>query len=202
MSIDIEVTNSLNRSLSEALQHALQQTDLARFMAHVELTILRRTAKGEFLPGSSPNAEEYSTTPFARPAGGLKTEVQNAADSNDTVASYITKDEDLWLIFEGGYKALRALQGLKTDTVDLIASGRMLDGMRSKSMRRSDGTLRMEVGYIQGMSEARDIELANYHNRLGAGKSKTIRKFVGLTDEETDKLLAIMEADIKRRLRL
>lgn len=202
MSIDIDVTNTLASRLSDALQHALQQTDLARFMAHVELTILQRTAKGEFLPGSSPEAEEYSTTPFARPAGGLSQDVQDAADSDRTVASYFTNDDDLWLVFEGGYKALRALQGLKTDTVDLFVSGDMLQGLRSKGLRRSDGTLRMEVGYIKGMSPARAIELANYHNRLGAGKSKTIRKFVGLTDEELADLIDTMEADLKRRMRL
>ena len=198
--IELEIKEDLDRSLSEELRRALRWTDTVRVLANIEQTILRRTIKGEFLPGSSPGADEYSTTPFARPAGGLSDEVHQSAENDAEVSSYFTKDEDLWMTFEGGYKQLRALKGLPTGHVDLYETGGMLAGLRSRAETDDDGNLNMEAGYIKGLSPARAIELANYHNRLGAGKAETIRKFVGLTDPEADDILDDLENDITRRL--
>jgi len=198
--INVEIRDDLDRSLGDELRRALWAVDVARFLANVEQTILRRTAGGEFLEGSSPGAESYSTTPFARPAGGLSNRVHQSAENDSGVSSYFTKDEALWMTFGGGYKQLRELKGLPTGHVDLYDNGGMLAGLRSRADTDTDGDLEMEVGYIEGLSPGRAIELANYHNRLGAGKSEMIRKFVGLTDEEANDILDDLEADIQRRL--
>lgn len=198
--LDVDVKDNLDRSLADELRRALRSVDTARVLANIEQTIWRRTVRGEFLEGSSPQADDYSTTPFARPAGGLGEDVHQAVENDANASAYFTKEEDLWMTFEGGYKQLREMQNLQTGHVDLYDTGGMLQGMRGRAETGTDGTLDLEVGYIEGLSPARAIELANYHNRLGAGKAETIRKFVGLTTEENKNVLDNLEADIKRRL--
>lgn len=198
--LDVDVKDNLDRSLADELRRALRSVDTARVLANIEQIILRRTVRGEFLEGSSPQADDYSTTPFARPAGGLSGDVHQQVEQDANASAYFTKEEDLWMTFEGGYKQLREMKGLQTGHVDLYDTGGMLQGMRGRAETGTDGTLDLEVGYIEGLSPARAIELANYHNRLGAGKAETIRKFVGLTTEENKNVLDNLEADIKRRL--
>ena len=198
--IEVEVKEKLHRTLEGALRAALRSVDVARTMARMEYTMKARTARGEFLEGSSPGADSYSTEPFARPAGGLPQKVHAAAEEGSGIGSYFTKDDDLWLIFEGGYKQLRELKGLQTAHVDLFDTGFMLGGMRSRGRQESGGDIEMEVGYIEGLSPAEAIELANYHNRLGAGKSQTVRKFIGFTKKEADDILDGLEQDIEKGL--
>jgi hypothetical protein len=199
--LDVDVREDLNTSLAGALRSALRSVDVARTLARIEYTIKTRVARGEFLPGSSPGAESYSTEPFARPAGGLPQKVHDAAEKEGSgVASYFTKDEDLWMTFEGGYKQLREMKGLQTARVDLMDTGQMLAGMRAQAAREPGGDLQMEVGYIEGLSPAEAIQLANYHDRLGAGKSQVVRKFIGLTDTEAETILDDLEDEIEEGL--
>ena len=172
--------------LSGEIEQAIKAVRTDRILAQVEFIVLRRTQRGEFLPGSSSGAGSYSTNPFARPAGGLPERVHDIAEQSDDV-SYFTTSDNLWMVFEKGYKQLRQMKGLPSDTVDLRDRGTMLDGMRSQS-RSKGAQVSMEFGYIEGYSPAESVKLADYHNRLGAGPNKVIRRFVGLKDNEEKKV--------------
>ena len=159
----------------------------------------RRTQRGEFLEGSSEGAESYSQKPYAQPAGSLTDQVRDSLP-DDEVSYFTTSDDDLWLVVEGGYEAVRRAKGLPTDTVDLSVTGSMLEGMRSESTRRGDELLEMLVGYIEGASPQEAMQIARYHNVEGAGKNEIKRVFVGLTEQEADDVLDDLEEDISEGL--
>lgn len=183
--------------LGGEIERAVQSIRTDRIMAQIESIILLRTQRGEFLSGSSSGAGSYSTDPFARPAGGLPERVHDIADQSDDVVSYFTKAGDLWMVFERGYKQLRQMKGLPSDSVDLRDRGTMLDGMRSQA-RSKEARVEMDVGYIEGYSPAESVTLAEYHNRLGAGPNKVIRRFVGLTEQEEKKVTDQAMRDVDR----
>jgi len=197
--IQIRVDDDLPEGFSEALQSAIAGLKTSKIMAQAELIMKQRTQDGEFLDGSSPEADSYSTKPYAQPAGSLTDQVRESLP-DDEVSYFTTSDDDLWLVVEGGYEAVRRAKGLPTDTVDLSVTGQMLSGMRSQAGRESDGELEMLVGYIEGVSPQEAIQIARYHNVEGAGKNEIKRVFVGLTESEADDVLDSMEKDINRGL--
>jgi hypothetical protein len=196
--ITIRVTDDMPEGFEEAFQDALAGVRTRRLMARAESMIRRRTQRGEFLSGSSPGAESYSDEPYAQPAGSLTDQVRDALPEDET-SYFMTSGEDLWLVVEGGYEAVRRAKGLPTSRVDLTDTGDMLDAMRSSATRR-DGELDMQVGYIEGASPAEAMQIARYHNVEGAGQSEVKRVFVGLTDQEAEDVLDQAEEDIGRGL--
>lgn len=201
MSTKIEVTSTLKQELSDALRGALKRVRAERAGQQAEAIILRRTQRGEFLQGSSSGASSYSTKPFARPAGGLTERVYDRVSESDRVKYFTSSSGDEWLVFEGGYKQLRQMMGLPTANVDLNVTGQTLQGMRVRVTREGDG-VSIEIGYIEGLSPQEAIQVAEYHNRLGAGKNKVLRKFVGLTSSESDDVVSFLEKELERELDL
>jgi len=197
--IQIRVEDDMPEGFEEAFRSALAGVRTSNVMAEVEQIILHRTQSGEFLEGSSPGAESYSTKPYAQPAGSLTEQVREDLPGDET--SYFTTSEDaLWLVVEGGYEAIRRAKGLPTDHVDMTVTRGMLQGMRSQAGRDSDGNLDMLVGYIDGASPQEAIQLARYHNVEGAGKNEMKRVFVGLTEEEAEDILDDLEDDVTQNL--
>lgn len=91
-----------------------------------------------------------------------------------------------------GHKKKREKGGLQINHVDLFFSGDMLAGMRSRAiLDKSEATV--EYGFIDSESPVRAMELAGYHNETGAGKTHIVREFVGLTDDEIDRVFTVFE---------
>jgi len=195
----IEVEDSMPDGFAEHLRDALAGVRTRRHQARIEHIIQSRTREGEFLEGSSQGAESYSEKPYAQPAGSLTDQVRDQLPE-DEVSYFMTSSEDLWLVVEGGYKAIRRAKGLPTDRVDLTDQGDLLSGIRSDATRDSDGSLEMLVGYIEGLSPSEAIQIARYHNVEGAGKNEVKRVFVGLTSEEAEDVLDDIEEDVNRGL--
>ncbi len=82
--------------------------------------------------------------------------------------------------YSPGYRAEREKKGLQTTRVDLLVTGQMLDATKGRAATFED-QVRLEYGYLDGLSEAEATRIARYHNDLGAGKSRVIRRLVGLT---------------------
>lgn len=97
------------------------------------------------------------------------------------------------------YKKRRTERGLPTDRVTLHYGGEMLDAMRGETKVFQD-RIELHFGYLPNAeSEAR--KLAEYHNNMGAGKARVIRRFIGLSQEEETELIKIAEAQLETKLR-
>ncbi len=89
--------------------------------------------------------------------------------------------------YSKGYRRQREKAGLQTARVDLFVTGRMLDATRARPETFGD-QVRLSYGYIDGLSEAEATRLATYHNSTG----RTVRRFIGLTDDERAQALKIL----------
>ena len=172
-----------NEIINEIIGKAL----LLRIGKHAIAIIQMRTAKGKFLPGSSPDAENYSTKPFAMPLGAIS---KNAVRykmlkdqyDDETELFRSKKSQKLWVAIAKGYKWLREQYGRGSSNVDLVMSRKL---MRSIEVIKVD----VKTGLIEiAHNDERSDKIALYHNQLGAGKSKKIRKYLGLTDDELEGL--------------
>lgn len=145
--------------------------------------IKQRTLEGIFLPGSSPNASQYSTTPMPLPLGALSKKAQGLTarqmKEGENIKIFTNlKSRITWAILPGGYKQLRELAGKEADRVTLNWSGSMMRALDITKVDESTHTVTL------GFTDNRAAELAGFHQELGAGKSKTLHKFVGLTEDE------------------
>lgn len=99
--------------------------------------------------------------------------------------------------YSPAYARRRERVGLQTAVVDLNVTARMLDATRGAAETFAD-QVRMAYGYIEGLSEAEATRIAEFHNVLGAGRSRKIRRFIGLSDAEradaTDLLRRLLTA--------
>ena len=97
-----------------------------------------------------------------------------------------------------GYAERRAKEGMST-TPNLTVSGRMLNDMavtdigpgRATIGFRSSGGQSPRGKGLTLIQRSRAIgaeDKARYHDELGAGKSRTRRRFLGLTPEDTEKV--------------
>ena len=185
-----------NAGLADALRRALSEGAIAEAVAFIVYTITERTRRGEFLPGSAASASQYSRQPFARPAGGLPRAVVEAFNENEALGHpFTTKTGALWLLIEGGYAQLRQMEGYQTSHVDLTKTGQTLDALRGEGRVTDDG-LEIHVGYLPGLSDAEATQRARYHTDPSV--ARTLRRFVGLTDDELSQAIEI----VRRRLTL
>lgn len=123
------------------------------------------------------NKYEYSTKPFARPAGGIVRfrEFASKAQKSGLLHYFTNKNsKSKWVIFTKGYKSFRALAGRNPDGDFLNFTGELLSSLTYKV--NSD-----EI--IIGFSSRRAAEKAYYLNVTGAGKSRKFWRFLGLTDK-------------------
>jgi len=163
-------------------------------LANAGVVIIReRTLKGEFLPGSSPGAENYSTKPFARPLGGLTRQLQKTLLSSPDVAVFTKDDKSTWVVIKGGYKQMREMAGKDTSRVTMTWRGRM---MRNLGILNAD-----ESSAILGMKDDDTKQLALYHNVMGAGKSKRKHVFMGFTESEKIRMTKLVGEEVMKRLR-
>lgn len=119
----------------------------------------------------------------------IRTRTQQGRDA--TGASFVPYTPD--------YAAKKAKEGLGT-TPNLTVSGRMLNDMGitdvapgkvSIGFRSAGGSTRGKgLTLIQRSRAVGAEDKARYHDVLGAGKSRTLRKFLGLTREETETVRA------------
>ncbi|HOM04356.1 MAG TPA: hypothetical protein PLU67_02560 [Candidatus Kapabacteria bacterium] len=121
------------------------------------------------------NRYEYSTKPFARPAGGIVRFREFAKKAQkDGLLRYFTKKQSKWVVFTGGYKSFRALTGRNPNGDFLEYTGEMLSSL-THQINNNEITV--------SFSSRRAAEKAYYLNVTGAGKSRKFWKFMGLTDK-------------------
>lgn len=99
--------------------------------------------------------------------------------------------------YSTGRKREREKVGLQTARVDLIDSNAMLDALRSQAVATDDG-LTLEVGYIEGQSDAQMIQRARYH--ADPEVAQYLRDFVGLTEPEAQDAYSILRGLLLPRL--
>lgn len=179
--------------------------------------IRRRTLEGKFLPGAT--SDTYSEKPFAMPLGAVAKTLGKKIESNkkfslrkrakidgkwksETVGQVdpgefqiiTTKAGALWVIIGGGYKRYRELSGRQNDKVDLNWSGRMM-----RNLNIMPGSLqadRVDVGF----PSADERKKAEWHNILGAGRSKRLHPFMGMTAEEEVELTKFAGEEIAKKI--
>lgn len=86
------------------------------------------------------------------------------------------------------YAAKRQAKGFQVATVDMKITGITRDNMDHRIGRDVDGPF-IEYGYLS-TAEPRARKIAGYHNITGAGESRVLRPWVGLTQEETHEAIA------------
>lgn len=194
-----EFDDGLLGALRDGLERAAAGVDATRALAHAEHLIEERTARGEFLPGSSPSASQYSSRPFARPAAGLPRRIRELLDDTADGSSFFTRAGQLWVVVERGYRWLREAMGLPADRVTLDVTGDMLRAMAARATPTADG-LTLEVGYLPGVSDDDAARIADFHQNQGVGPARVVRRFIGLTDEEADQVVARLAESLRTRL--
>lgn len=124
--------------------------------------------------------KRYSDKWFARPAGDLSKaksgRIAKLIKSGD--ARYFSgKSGATWLSVRG-YRRWKLVESPSADPddVNLTLTGNMLSAMQPNV--NSDGSV--EIGFAN--SEA--AELAFYHNISGAGRSRVLRRFLGLQPQQ------------------
>lgn len=96
------------------------------------------------------------------------------------------------------YRKWRERRG-HSSKVNLTVTGQMLAAMRRTVTPSADGTVTIEVGYLED-SPSDEAAIAAYHDRTGAGTSRILRKFVGLTAEEEDRAVQMAKQIITKGL--
>lgn len=157
--------------------------------------IIQNTSRG--IDSEGKPFKPYSTRPFSMPFGAFTDFMTKSATSrfnkqNKDNYQIFTKSGKTWILIKGGYLALKTARfktGESTVNLQVLGTGRggMLGSIQSKEI--SDTTALILFG------NKRASKLAYYHNISGAGKSKVIRKFLGLpkSDIEDIKKVAIKE---------
>jgi hypothetical protein len=155
--------------------------------------IRQRTKKGEFLKGSSPGADKYSTHPLGIPllAYGKKVanELMQRAENNQDVKLYRNKKTGgLWALVMGGYKEIRRMAGKNTDSVSMNWSGNVLRNLAGINIKPMEGNI--------GLTDERAKQIAIWQQVKGAGKSKKKKVFIGFSQKEINKLTDLAGKEI------
>jgi hypothetical protein len=147
--------------------------------------IREQTQKGTDADGK-PYA--YSTKPYAMP---LQPRLRKFIKT-DRVGVFKTKQGKLWAVVRGGYRDYRAMAGRKDDGDYLDFSGAMLralDVVRVENTQQSD---RIVIGF----QDAEQARKAFWLNVSGAGKSRKLWKFLGLTPKNQEALARFAEQEL------
>jgi len=169
------------------IREIINRSLLAKIGSRTVLIIKRRTAKGVFLKGSSAGGGKYSTKPFVMPIGAVKKKdvmmKMLKGGYGKEAMIFKTRGGGTWALLKNGYKWLREQSGKKSDRVDLRWSGSLMRSLRVIKVSPEKGEV------IIGHGDARNRKIAEYHNVSGAGKGKTIRKYLGATEKEMIEIL-------------
>ena len=171
----------------EIIKEVLSRALLLKIGAHSVVIIKKRVADGIFLPGSSADAENYSTKPFAMPIGAVQKKsvllgILKGKYPDDAQLFRSKKSGKLWVVIKRGYKWLREQSAKKSDRVDLRWTGELMRSLRV--LKVNDKEMEIEIGH----EGARNDKLASFHDKLGAGKGRKIRKYLSFTEEELQSL--------------
>ncbi len=173
---------------------------LKRVGSKIIFFIRRRTNKGTFLPGSSDNAGSYSSKPFALPFGALNAttgkkikEIDSRFSGDGDYKLFTSNNKNLWVVAQRGYKGIRKEAGKYNDHVIMSWSGQYLRDLGIIAT----GSKSVDVGW----KNARNRELASYHEKLGAGKSKRKHKIMGLLKSEEKEIRAFIEEELVKNLK-
>lgn len=200
--------------MTNPLDNIVDKIIMQRLAGHCVFLIRRRTQSGQFLPGSSPGADQYSTKPFAMPAYALgkmlgkKLEAlasgKRKKQGPNTFTLYTNKkwNNQLWVVAHLGYREIRRMAGRPVDKVSMIFNRGYISGI---SVLPGESDTKIDIGWkdtsnIDGERPSNNL-LAKYHEELGAGKSKRKHKIMGLTQEEiTAELLPYAQTEIVQKL--
>ncbi len=97
--------------------------------------------------------------------------------------------------YSKGWRRKRVKRGRQVNHVDLLFEGDMLKAMQSRGEIRQN-LATMSTGYLEGVSEVQAMKIAGFHNITGAGKNRIIREFIGLTDQEANRIIDQIEKDL------
>lgn len=97
--------------------------------------------------------------------------------------------------YSDSYAMRRELRGLQTEFVDLQFSGGMWG---SFDFATDKDNLLVELGF----NREEMAKIASYHDRDGAGRSKVIREFLGLTEAEANEVSDFVFEEVGRRFDL
>lgn len=186
---------------ADFIKRVINESLLLKCGERAIVIIKRRTLAGSFLPGSSPNSSQYSTTPLPLPFGVLKQKAiartwRELKEGGEMTLYTNLRTRRTWIILKGGYKKLRQLAGKETDHVTLNWSGQMLKALNEIKPNVSAGSV--TVGFTNDEAE----RIARYHQELGAGKSRTLHKFLGLSDEELKAFTDYVEKTVVQNMKL
>lgn len=151
-------------------------SDVLRAIGLRAISMIReRTLQGFDADGGRLRA--YSTTPFARPYGGI---TQRAKKNLGNRLQVFTskKSGKLWAVIEGGYAAYKQAAYPGDSGVNLSATGAMLRSLTILSV--DEESLTVTIGFTRTDEAVKAL----YHDQLGAGPSRVIRHFMGLTPSE------------------
>lgn len=166
----------------EILKEIIAKSILLRVGQHAIFIIKQRVADGIFLAGSSPDADQYSTKPFAMPIGAIKKKSVMMdiikGKHPDETQLFQTEKGKLWVVIKRGYKWLREISGKPSKKVDMRWTSQMMKSL--KVLKTNVKNAEVEIGH----EGARNQQLAQWHNIEGAGKSRKSRKWLSLTEEE------------------
>lgn len=127
------------------------------------------------------NSYKYSTKPFAIPSGALKIKAKKQAVKDGKLTAFNSKSGALWYVVNGGYASLRELRGQSSESDFLQATGRMLGAITT--LRATDNEIAV------GFSDAKQAQKAFWLTVSGAGKSRALWRFMGLTKESQEVLI-------------
>lgn len=135
--------------------------------------------------------EPYSTNPFSMPLGAFfanttKKQRETLANEGDLQIFRSKSSGKRWIRIDGGYANFKNARFPQDGgAVNLQVRGSRGRGMMSqiavlKTEPSSGGESSIVIGFLS--SEA--AQLATYHHVTGAGKSKTLRRFFGITPSQ------------------
>ncbi len=90
-------------------------------------------------------------------------------------------------------------RGYTNEEVTLFMSGAMLGALQTE-IKYSRGIPEAHVGYFDGQTDPDILDLASFHNVLGAGKNHVVREFVGLTNGEAASITNFLKRRIDKNL--
>ncbi len=169
----------------EIIKEIIGKSLLLKIGQRSVVIIKKRVADGIFLEGSTPGAEKYSTKPFAMPIGAIKKkklmmDILKGKHTDDTQLITSKKTGHLWVIIKKGYRWLREQSGKNFNKVDFTWTREFMRSLQVLKVNKTE----VEIGH----RGERNKQLAKWHNVMGAGKSKKIRKYLALTDKELQQI--------------
>ena len=171
----------------------LASGDLKKAALLIISTIRQNTNAG--IDSTGKPFQPYSRLPFGMPLGAFlerttKRQRTRLNKEGDLEIYRNKKTGSRWVIIDGGYYNFKATWSpKKAAVVNLQWSGLMLKSLQVENVTESSA----EIAF----SQTDKAQLAYYHNISGAGKSKVIRHFMGITDTQKQEIADFIASKVK-----